>query len=153
MAQRPAKPTPNPPPNKTERLGATFNIRDRDVHVHSLAWVIIARDRPHIKSVGLHWPLKRNSQAGEMILPERTTLTTITFLRPFSLTDVDGVQPAGNYTVETIDKTLDNLSFIAYRRVSTSIMLPAIGAAARQRQVIFIDPLELKAALKRDAQL
>ena len=87
-----------------------------------------------------------------MTLPERTTLTTITFLGPFSLTDIDGVQPAGNYTVETIDKTLDNLSFIAYRRVSTSIMLPAVGAAARQRQVVFIDPLELEAALKRDAQ-
>ena len=62
------------------------------------------------------------------------------------------MQPAGNYTVETIDRTLDNLSFIAYRRVSTSIMLPAVGAVARQRQVIFIDPLELEAAQKRDAQ-
>ena len=87
-----------------------------------------------------------------MILPERTTLTTITFLRPFSLTDVDGVQPAGTYAVETIDRTLDNLSFIAYRRVSTAIMLPAVGASARQRQVIFIDPLELAVALKQDAQ-
>ena len=56
-------------------------------------------------------------------------------------------QPAGTYTVESIDKMLDNLSCIAYRRVSTSIMLPAVGAAARQRQVIFIDPLELEAAL------
>ena len=88
-----------------------------------------------------------------MILPERTTRTTITFLHPFSLTDVDGEQPAGAYTVETIDETLDNLSFIAYRRVSTSIMLPAVGATARQRQVIFIDPLELEAALKRDAEI
>ena len=61
-------------------------------------------------------------------------------------------QPAGTYTVETVNSTLDNLSFIAYRRVSTSIMLPAIGAAARQRQVIFIDPLQLEAAVKRDAQ-
>jgi hypothetical protein len=87
-----------------------------------------------------------------MIVPERTTLTTITFLRPFSLTDVDGVQPAGTYTVETIDRTLDNLSFIAYRRVSTAIMLPAVGASARQRQTIFIDPLELAVALKQDVQ-
>ena len=87
------------------------------------------------------------------MLPERTTLTTITFLRPFSLADIDGVQPAGSYTVETMDTTLDHLSFIAYRRVSTSIMLPAVGAAARQRQLIFIDPLELEAALKRDAQI
>jgi len=75
------------------------------------------------------------------------------FLRPFSLIDVDGVQPAGTYTVETIDTTLDDLSFIAYRRVSTSIMLPAAAAVARQRQVIFIDPLELEAALKRDTQI
>jgi hypothetical protein len=88
-----------------------------------------------------------------MILPERTTLTAVTFLHPFSLTDIDGVQPAGTYTVETIDTTLDNLSFIAYRRVSTSIMLPAVGVVARQRQVIFIDPLELEAAVKRDAQI
>jgi hypothetical protein len=88
-----------------------------------------------------------------MILPDRTTLTNITFLRPFSLTDIDGVQPAGTYTVETIDTTLDNLSFIAYRRVSTSIMLPAVGVVARQRQVIVIDRLELEAAVKRDAQI
>jgi hypothetical protein len=88
-----------------------------------------------------------------MILPERTRFTTITFLHPFSLLGVDGVQPAGTYTVETIDATLDNLSFIAYRRVSTSIMLPAVGAVARQRQVIFLDPLELEAAVKRDAQM
>ena len=87
-----------------------------------------------------------------MILPERTTLTTITFLHPFSLTDVDGVQSAGTYTFEIVDRTLDNLSFIAYRRVSTAIMLPAVGASARQRQTIFIDPLELAAALKQDAQ-
>jgi hypothetical protein len=86
-------------------------------------------------------------------MAERTTRTTVTFLRAFSLTDVDGVQPAGAYTVETVDTTLDNLSFIAYRRVSTSIMLPAVGAAAHQRQVIFIDPLELEAAVKRDAQI
>ena len=46
-----------------------------------------------------------------MTLPERTTLTTVTFSGPFSLTDIDGVQPAGTYTVETIDKTLDNLPY------------------------------------------
>jgi hypothetical protein len=88
-----------------------------------------------------------------MILPDRTTLTSATLLHPFSLTDIDGVQPAGTYTVETIDTTLDTLSFIAYRRVSTSIMLPAVGVVARQRQVIFIDPVELEAAEKRDAQI
>jgi hypothetical protein len=86
-------------------------------------------------------------------MPERSSLTTVTFSHPFALTGVDGVQPAGTYTVETIDTTLDNLSFIAYRRVSTSIMLPAVGTVARQRQVIEIDPLELEEALKRDAAI
>jgi hypothetical protein len=54
--------------------------------------------------------------------------------------------------VETVDATLDNLSFIAYRRVSTAITVPAVGIVARRRQMIFIDPLELKAALTRDAE-
>lgn len=83
-------------------------------------------------------------------MPERTTLKSITFARPFSLADLDGVQPAGTCTVETIDATLENLSFVAYRRVSTSIMVPANGG--RQRQVIFIYPWELEAAPKQDAQ-
>src|SRR4026208_2324608 len=34
-----------------------------------------------------------------------------------------------------------------------AVCLPALGPAARQRQVIFIDPLELEAAVKRDAQI
>jgi hypothetical protein len=85
-------------------------------------------------------------------MPERTTVGTVTFRHPFSLSDLDGQQPAGTYSVETVDTTLDNLSFIAYRRVSTTIIIPPIGVAARQRQMIVIDPLELEAALKRDAE-
>ena len=63
------------------------------------------------------------------------------------------MQPAGTYTIETIDTTLDNLSFVAYRRVSTAIMVPAVGVASLQRQMIFIDPLELASALKQEAVL
>ena len=93
-----------------------------------------------------------------MVLPERTTLTTITFSHPFSLTDVDGVQPAGNYTVETIDTTLDNLSFIAYLRIFHLDQAARDRKVARQRQVIFIDPWNSRPLRnemlrsKRDAQ-
>ena len=80
----------------------------------------------------------------------RTTRTSVTFSRPFSLADVDGIQPAGTYRVQTVDVTLDNLSFLAYRRVSTTIELPAIGTLSSRRQMVSIDPLELEAALKRD---
>ena len=80
----------------------------------------------------------------------RTTRMSVAFSRPFSLADVDGIQPAGTYRIQTVDVTLDNLSFLAYRRVSTTIELPAVGTAGSRRQVITIDPVELEAALKRD---
>jgi len=85
-------------------------------------------------------------------MPERTTHTSVTFLHPFSLAGVDGVQPPGTYSIETVEETLDNLSFIAYRRVSTTIVLPAVGTPSRQRQVVTIDPRELEAAQERDAE-
>ena len=75
---------------------------------------------------------------------------SVTFSRPFSLVDVDGIQPAGTYMIQTVEVTLDNLSFLAYRRVSTTIELPGVGVAGLRRQVVTIDPLELDAALKQD---
>jgi hypothetical protein len=80
----------------------------------------------------------------------RTTRTSVTFSRPFSLTDVDGIHPAGTYRIQTVEVTPDDLSVPAYRRVSTTIDLPPVGVAGSKRQVIAIDPLELQAALERD---
>jgi hypothetical protein len=80
----------------------------------------------------------------------RTTRMSVTFSLPFAIADVDGIQPAGTYRIQTVDVALDNLSFLAYRRVLTTIELPAVGAAGSRRQVITIDPVELEAALKRD---
>lgn len=84
-------------------------------------------------------------------MTERTTHTYVTFSRPFSLADVEETQPAGTYRIETVDATLDSLSFLAYRRVSTTIELPAVGTASLRRQMVGIDPVELEAALKNDA--
>jgi hypothetical protein len=75
----------------------------------------------------------------------------VTFSRPFSLSDLDGMQPAGTYRIQTLDVTLDSLSYLAYRRVSTTIELPSVGVARSRRHVISIDPLELEAALHRDS--
>jgi hypothetical protein len=86
-------------------------------------------------------------------MPERTAHSSVTFLHPFSLVGLDGVQPAGTYTIETVEETLDNLSFVAYRRVSTTIVVPAVGIPTRQRQVVTIDPRDLEAAQKRDAEM
>jgi hypothetical protein len=86
-------------------------------------------------------------------MPERRTRRSVTFLHPFSLADVDGVLPAGTYTIETVEESLDNLSFVAYRRVSTTIVLPAGNAPTLSRQVVIIDPRDLEAAEKRDAEM
>ena len=80
----------------------------------------------------------------------RTTRRSVTFLQPFSLAEIDGIQPAGTYRIQTVDVSLDNTSFHAYRRVSTTIELPGVGTVSSRRQVMTIDPLELEAALRRD---
>lgn len=86
-------------------------------------------------------------------MPERTTSSLVTFLHPFSLAGVDEEQPAGTYTVQTVDEVLETLSFVAYRRLSTTIELPATGHATGQRQVTEIDPADLTQAQERDLRI
>ena len=83
-------------------------------------------------------------------MPERTTSSLVTFLHPFSLAGIDDEQPAGTYTVETVDELLETLSFVAYRRLSTTIELPAAGSGTCQRQVTEIDSADLAQAQERD---
>ena len=80
----------------------------------------------------------------------RTTRMSVTFSRPFSMLEIDGIQPAGTYRVQTVDVVLESMSVLGYRRVSTTIELPGVGTASLRRQVVTIDPHELDAALKRD---
>ena len=54
----------------------------------------------------------------------RTTREILTFNRPFSLSAVDEVQPAGSYAVDVDEELIEGLSFLAYRRVATTIYLP-----------------------------
>lgn len=83
---------------------------------------------------------------------ERTTRKSVEFAHPFHLVGVDGVQPAGTYDVETVEELLDGLSFVAYRRVSTTIALHGPNAATVSRQLSMIDPADLAMALERDAE-
>jgi len=79
----------------------------------------------------------------------RTSRKTVTFARPFSLRGIDGLQPAGTYTVETEEEPVPGLSFLAWRRVATLMFLPSRPGGTDQ--VAAIDPLELETALARDA--
>jgi len=79
----------------------------------------------------------------------RTTHKTVTFARPFHLAGVDGVQPPGTYRVDTDEEQIAGLSFLAFRRVATTIHLGRNGLT----QVYRIDPVDLDAGLLRDAGL
>lgn len=85
-------------------------------------------------------------------MTERLSHRTVTFAHPFLLVGADGPQLAGSYDVETIEEQMDGLTLAAWRRVSTSISLPAPHISAAARQVTTIDPADLAAALTKDAQ-
>ena len=82
----------------------------------------------------------------------RTSRKTVTFTRPFSLSGIDEVQPAGSYTVETDEEELPGGSFPANRRIATLILLRSRRGGRIIEEVISIDPLELQAAHERDAR-
>ena len=70
----------------------------------------------------------------------RTTREILTFNRPFSLSAVDAVQPAGTYAVDVDEELIEGLSFLAYRRVATTIYLPLRHGGAGSVQAIRIEP-------------
>ena len=66
---------------------------------------------------------------------------------------VDEKLEGGSYVVETLEEAIEGLSFIAYRRVSTTIEIAAKGYGQAARQVIAIDPRDLEAAQELDAEI
>jgi hypothetical protein len=80
----------------------------------------------------------------------RTQRKTITFDRPFLLKSMDRVLPPGNYVVVTDEELVEGLSFPVYRRVSTTMMVPAENRPSSV-EMLTIDPRDLDAAQARDA--
>ena len=76
----------------------------------------------------------------------RTARESITFDHPFSLTAVDKLQPAGTYAVDIDEELIEGLSFLAYRRVATTIYLPLGQGSHGSVQAVRVDPQELTAA-------
>lgn len=79
-----------------------------------------------------------------------STRDTVTFRHSFTIRGLEGMQPSGDYTVVTEEEEIPGLSFQAWRRVSTQIYLPAIGAQSAQEQASTIDPRDLAHALESD---
>jgi hypothetical protein len=79
----------------------------------------------------------------------RTTRETVTFEHPLSLCAVDGVQPTGTYTVETDEDLIEGVSFLASRRVATTIYPSLRYGGPGSLQAVPVDPRELDEARGR----
>jgi hypothetical protein len=79
----------------------------------------------------------------------RTIRTTIAFHKPFYLKGEDRLLPPGDYGVVTDEELIEGLSFSAYHRISTVMFVPAQSGSAIE--MVTIDPLDLQAAIDRDA--
>lgn len=77
----------------------------------------------------------------------RTTSRSVTFKHPFFLNGFDALQAAGRYVIDVDEEMIANLSFPAWRRVSTLMQISVHGATEHRT----IDPAELDEALERDA--
>jgi hypothetical protein len=76
---------------------------------------------------------------------------TVRFQNNFSLSGFERTQPPGSYVVEIEEELITELSFAAYRRTATVIRFPSSQLGGYHLETI--DPLELNAALERDAAL
>jgi hypothetical protein len=81
----------------------------------------------------------------------RTQRKTVAFVHPFMVKDIGRTLPAGKYEVLTDEELIEGLSFPAYRRVSTMIIVPAPAPRTSSVEMLTVDPRELQAALDRDA--
>jgi hypothetical protein len=83
----------------------------------------------------------------------RTSETTITFRRSFSLGGMDRPQPAGTYRVVMDDDEVPGVSFVALRRIATLLHTPALATAGEGKSEVFhVGANELAAALDDDGR-
>lgn len=79
----------------------------------------------------------------------RTRRETVVFKRPFRLAGIDHLVPAGAYTVVTDEEMIEGLSFTVFRRVATTITVPAPNSAGME--TVAIDPVNLADVQRADS--
>jgi hypothetical protein len=83
-----------------------------------------------------------------MITRSRTEV--LVFQKPFRIKGVDRALPAGKYNLVTEEELLEGLSFPAYRRVRTTMLIP-LERSASSFEMITVDPEDVSAAKKQDS--
>jgi hypothetical protein len=80
----------------------------------------------------------------------RSRRETVTFQHPFRIRGVDRLLPPGAYEVITDEEMIEGLSFAAFRRVATMIMVPAAPRSSTM-EMISIGSVDLSDAQRIDA--
>jgi hypothetical protein len=80
----------------------------------------------------------------------RTTRRTVTFTHPFRIAGYEDELPAGDYQVDVDEELLEGLSFEAYRRTGTYLLVGSQAGGRGSAEMRPIDPRDLEAALVRD---
>lgn len=96
-------------------------------------------------------PFPTDFLEGHSPMTERTTSRWVSFAHPACIEGIDEPLPAGKYLVETDEDQIPGLSFVAYRRLRTLIVVPVGTTTARQ--LVEVDPKALQTALLHDASL
>jgi hypothetical protein len=80
----------------------------------------------------------------------RSRREAVTFKHPFRIRGVDRLLPAGTYEVITDEESIEGLSFAAFRRIATMILVPGAGSAS-VLEMISIGSVDLADAQRIDA--
>jgi hypothetical protein len=81
----------------------------------------------------------------------RSRREIVTFKHPFQIRGVDRLLPAGAYEVITDEEMIEGLSFAAFRRVATMIMVPAAASRGSTMEMISIGSVDLSDVQRIDA--
>ena len=81
----------------------------------------------------------------------RSRREVVTFKHPFRIRGIERELPAGAYEVITDEESIEGLSFAAFRRVATMIMVPAEGMRGAAQQMLSIGSVDLADAQAADA--
>lgn len=81
----------------------------------------------------------------------RFTSRIVRFRSTFLLSGIGSLLPPGDYQIDDDEEIIEGLSWLAYRRVSTFIRVPALSCRDQRKvQFVAIDPAELTAAEEAD---
>jgi hypothetical protein len=80
----------------------------------------------------------------------RSRRETVTFKHTFRIRGVDRLLPAGAYEVITDEEMIEGLSFAAFRRIATMIVVP-VAARRLAMEMIQIGSVDLSDAQRIDA--